>query len=283
MSAEFGAYSSDPTAFDSLAPPDKPLSGRRLRGSTSTEPTTAGLDYLRARYLSSDLGRFITPDWSDQPTEVPYAKMGDPQTLNLFAYLRSNPTGGVDLDGHCGPPENSPNCSFSAPPFQPNNYDTGYSGGYDTAAANGIFVLDCLDAYEASHTYTIRKKGHVRLTMRRYSVENRPGDTPISGPGLRITITAKVTGASFEGYDWSQTVTRIGGPGDDGQPHPDPPIWTYYWIPSDAENVARDLSQYEGENAYFSDSRISTVQPQLDSPPLSSASTRVGSPTAFQP
>jgi hypothetical protein len=36
---------------------------------------------------------------------VPYAKLGDPQTLNLYAYVRNNPLSNRDLDGHgdgCG-------------------------------------------------------------------------------------------------------------------------------------------------------------------------------------
>ena len=31
---------------------------------------------------------------------MPYAKLDDPQTLNLYAYLMNNPLGGVDADGH---------------------------------------------------------------------------------------------------------------------------------------------------------------------------------------
>jgi hypothetical protein len=34
---------------------------------------------------------------------VPYAKLEDPQSLNLYAYVRNNPTTGIDLDGHCNP------------------------------------------------------------------------------------------------------------------------------------------------------------------------------------
>ena len=33
--------------------------------------TESGLDYFMARYLTSDLGRFMTPDWADAPIAVP--------------------------------------------------------------------------------------------------------------------------------------------------------------------------------------------------------------------
>lgn len=59
-----------------------------------------GLDYFGARYFSSAQGRFTTPDWSPQPSPVPYAVLTDPQTLNLYSYTRNNPLAFVDSDGH---------------------------------------------------------------------------------------------------------------------------------------------------------------------------------------
>jgi RHS repeat-associated protein len=62
--------------------------------------TETGLDNFGARYNSSQFGRFMTPDWSAKVEPVPYAKLDDPQTLNLYQYMRNNPLGGVDIDGH---------------------------------------------------------------------------------------------------------------------------------------------------------------------------------------
>ena len=59
-----------------------------------------GLDYFGARYLSSNFGRFMTPDWASKPAAVPYASFGDPQTLNLYGYVQNNPNTGIDADGH---------------------------------------------------------------------------------------------------------------------------------------------------------------------------------------
>jgi RHS repeat-associated protein len=60
----------------------------------------SGLDYFFARYVNSNIGRFMTPDWAGAPTAVPYATFGDPQTLNLYGYVNNNPNTGIDVDGH---------------------------------------------------------------------------------------------------------------------------------------------------------------------------------------
>jgi RHS repeat-associated protein len=62
-----------------------------------------GLDYFGARYYSNGLGRWISADWSATPVPVPYADLTDPQTLNLYGYVRGLPTTRADVDGHCGP------------------------------------------------------------------------------------------------------------------------------------------------------------------------------------
>src|SRR5258708_13438211 len=59
----------------------------------------SGLDYFGARYYGSGLGRFITPDWADKATAVPYAEFSDPQSLNLYTYVRNIPTSRIDSDG----------------------------------------------------------------------------------------------------------------------------------------------------------------------------------------
>ncbi|MGA9043136.1 MAG: RHS repeat-associated core domain-containing protein [Terriglobales bacterium] len=62
----------------------------------------SGLDNFGARYDSSTLGRFMTPDWAARPTTVPYAVFGDPQSLNLYGYVRNDPVSRADADGHFG-------------------------------------------------------------------------------------------------------------------------------------------------------------------------------------
>jgi RHS repeat-associated protein len=62
--------------------------------------TESGLDYFGARYYGSSMGRFMSPDWAAKATPVPYAKLDNPQSLNLFAYVGNNPLSRMDPDGH---------------------------------------------------------------------------------------------------------------------------------------------------------------------------------------
>jgi len=64
--------------------------------------TESGNDYFEARYYSSSMGRFMSADWSAKVEPVPYAKLGNPQSLNLYAYVLNNPLSKVDKDGHLG-------------------------------------------------------------------------------------------------------------------------------------------------------------------------------------
>jgi RHS repeat-associated protein len=59
-----------------------------------------GLDYFGARYYGSNIARWMSPDWAAKPTSVPYAEFGDPQSLNLYGYVRDNPLNRFDPDGH---------------------------------------------------------------------------------------------------------------------------------------------------------------------------------------
>ena len=55
----------------------------------------SGLDYFGARYYGSALGRLTSPDqpFADQNTN-------DPQSWNLYSYVRNNPLNRIDPDGH---------------------------------------------------------------------------------------------------------------------------------------------------------------------------------------
>jgi len=60
----------------------------------------SNLDNFGARYYTSSIGRFMTPDWAARATAVPYAVFGDPQTLNLYSYVENAPVNRADADGH---------------------------------------------------------------------------------------------------------------------------------------------------------------------------------------
>jgi RHS repeat-associated protein len=84
------------------------------QGFTSKErDAETGLDYFEARYYSSVMGRFTSPDEftggpdelydfaevaSDNPTF--YADLTEPQSLNKYVYCYNNPLNMIDPDGH---------------------------------------------------------------------------------------------------------------------------------------------------------------------------------------
>jgi RHS repeat-associated protein len=72
----------------------------RSRCTGKERDTETGLDYFGARYYASNMGRWMSPDWSSRPSPVPYASLGNPQTLNLYAYVGNNPVTSLDGDGH---------------------------------------------------------------------------------------------------------------------------------------------------------------------------------------
>ncbi|HEX8710510.1 MAG TPA: RHS repeat-associated core domain-containing protein, partial [Terracidiphilus sp.] len=63
--------------------------------------TETGNDYFGARYYANTMGRFMSPDWSAEPTSIPYASLPYPQSLNLYSYVQNNPLSKTDPNGHC--------------------------------------------------------------------------------------------------------------------------------------------------------------------------------------
>ncbi len=64
----------------------------------------SGNDYFAARYYENATGRFMSPDyWGDDdgpPGPLPYGDLNDPQSLNLYGYVRNNALSRTDSDGH---------------------------------------------------------------------------------------------------------------------------------------------------------------------------------------
>jgi RHS repeat-associated protein len=78
--------------------------GNQYKFTGKERDLETGDDYFGARFYSSVFGRFLTPDWAATPVPIPYAVMGNPQTLNLYSYVENNPITGTDPDGHYAPP-----------------------------------------------------------------------------------------------------------------------------------------------------------------------------------
>jgi len=96
-----------------------------------------GLDYFLARYYSGAQGRFTTPDWSKTPEGVPYADLSNPQSLNLYTYVRNNPLRTADPDGHCSGDDCSEITVTAEVHQQPTVRVDPPSGGKQTATAEG--------------------------------------------------------------------------------------------------------------------------------------------------
>jgi RHS repeat-associated protein len=77
--------------------------GEQISGGTATTHKFTGkerdpestLDNFGARYLTSTLGRFMSPD----PLYIEAHRLADPQQLNLYAYARNNPVKFTDPTG----------------------------------------------------------------------------------------------------------------------------------------------------------------------------------------
>jgi RHS repeat-associated protein len=76
----------------------------RYKFTGKERDSETNLDYFGARYYGSTMGRWLSADWAEGPSNVPYAMFTDPQTLNLYGYVRNNPLRTRDSDGHhCDP------------------------------------------------------------------------------------------------------------------------------------------------------------------------------------
>jgi len=81
------------------------LPSQHYKFTDKERDSESGNDYFGARYYNSAMGRFMSPDWSAKVEPVPYSKLDDPQSLNLYAYVLNHPLSLVDADGHVPGPD----------------------------------------------------------------------------------------------------------------------------------------------------------------------------------
>jgi RHS repeat-associated protein len=74
----------------SIDPSEHHFTGKERDAETGF---ASGNDYFGARYYGSSIGRFMTPD------SMP-GSLDDPQSWNLYSYVRNNPLKDTDPDGH---------------------------------------------------------------------------------------------------------------------------------------------------------------------------------------
>jgi RHS repeat-associated protein len=81
---------------DALSCTGSDTSGLHFTGKE--RDTESGLDNFKARYDSSSMGRFMSPD----PLNT--LDLSHPQKLNRYTYANNNPLSNVDVGGHCTAP-----------------------------------------------------------------------------------------------------------------------------------------------------------------------------------
>ena len=117
--------------------------GRRSRSTGKERDAETGLDYFGARYFSAAQGRFTSPDGPliDQTTD-------DPQSWNLYSYVRNNPLIFTDPTGNDCVYVNSGGSGIDSVNNQNTSKQCGKTGGYwvdgtvtDARFAHGSLIL----------------------------------------------------------------------------------------------------------------------------------------------
>ena len=141
----------------------------------------SGNDYFGARYYASSMGRWMSPDWSAKIMPVPYAKLDNPQSLNLYAYVLNNPLSAADPDGHETPEEvakkNVDNAKISAGTDRYDKSATVVSNGQVFTSGKdkcNLYVSETMKNSTGEHT-TVEGTGKI------------PTATQFADPNVKIT------------------------------------------------------------------------------------------------
>jgi RHS repeat-associated protein len=159
--------------------------------------TESGNDYFGARYYGSNMGRFMSPDYSDDddgPVSIPYYNPSNPQSLNLYSYVHNNPLVNTDPDGH--------DCIYA----------DGNGGGYvqrgDCTNAggkddNGVYVDGTIDVnsfkYNASNNSS--------------SFSFTPNDAPSGAIGTGVLQGPNLSNGPTDGDAYFAAASMIGNGG----------------------------------------------------------------------
>lgn len=95
--ADFTPYGAERAYVNSCPQNKYKFEGKERDDETSN-------DAFGARYYTWRFGRWLSSDWSAAPVPVPYANLGNPQSLNLYSMVADDPESFADFDGHCWPP-----------------------------------------------------------------------------------------------------------------------------------------------------------------------------------
>jgi hypothetical protein len=79
--SQFYPYGGESVITQNLTNQKYKFEGKERDPESASIAQPQGLDNFGARFDSSATGRFMSPDWASSPEPVPYAKLGNPQTL----------------------------------------------------------------------------------------------------------------------------------------------------------------------------------------------------------
>jgi RHS repeat-associated protein len=164
------------------------------RSTGKERDTESGNDYFDARYYSSTMGRFLSPDWSAKEEPVPYANLEDPQSFDLYSYVRNNPLARTDPDGHCC--ENMVDFTTSGSPIIDAYKDVVFAGSAKEAIQN-FFQNHSISAQIALQGLAGMFGEELDMPASRVT----GGDTELSAPTMRA---AQRMGMREQGIPTSQ-------------------------------------------------------------------------------
>jgi RHS repeat-associated protein len=164
------------------------------------------LDYFGARYDSSQYGRFMTPDWSVKPQGVPYAVLGNPQSLNLYSYVENNPVTDRDSDGHAGGFEcvmNKPKCDAPDPETHETKNAQAQNKNQNPITQQDQKKVAALVCAESCTTTKNEQKAVASAILNRAN----SGDKQYVGKGQDVNVTNVVQSGQFQGYSTNASST----------------------------------------------------------------------------
>ena len=169
----------------------------RSRSTGKERDTESGNDYFFARYYGSSMGRFLSPD--DDSDQGP----DDPQSWNLYSYVRNNPLINTDPDGHdcvvqSRIDDNHESISVSSGDCKGKGTQSGQSATYvpGTVDKGGISVA------ADRHSINI---GYTSYDGQSSGVTNAGGAPAFDHPGIDGPANAAIFGRMETGTSWCVT------------------------------------------------------------------------------
>jgi RHS repeat-associated protein len=194
------------TPFGQEVSPEITSNHYKFNGKERGEATEGGLDYFGARYYSSVIGRWMTPDWSDAPSAVPYAKLTNPQSLNLYSFVTDDPLSHTDLDGHFQSAPASGAC--------PNNNGDSCTVSTSTSVTVGGTLFgggSVVDVKQTTTTTYIDANGNkVEVSQTKETQATYDKEAKFQGASERTITSTSVNGKSnapdsYNSSDWKKS------------------------------------------------------------------------------